>query len=105
MTNSNVKPWMRQQENWQLSVDPEVLRNASDKLLQRMGYHSSGLIEIGSYSSPKTTVAVRLAMETGEYQRIRELRSPVPQDVKEGLTIHKMKKKIDVARAAKAAAN
>ena len=46
MTNSNVKPWLRQQENWQLTVAPEVLKSASDKLLQRMGFHSSGLMEI-----------------------------------------------------------
>jgi hypothetical protein len=101
MTNSNVKPWMRQQENWQLSVDPEVLAAASDKLLQRMGYHSSGLIEIGSYSGPKTTVDVRLALDRGEYQRIREMRSPVPQDTRDALTIHQMKVKIEAARADK----
>ena len=98
MTNSNVKPWLRQQENWQLSIDPDVLRNASDKLLARMGYHSSGLIEIGSYSGPKTTVGMRLAMEKGEYQRIRALDSPVPQEVKERLTIYRMKRRIDAAR-------
>ncbi len=102
MTNSNVKPWMRQQENWQLSIDPEVLANASDKLLARMGYYTSGLIEIGTYSGPKTTVRTRLAMENGEYRRIRAMDSPVPEDVKEGLTIFQMKKKIDAARSAKA---
>ncbi|MDA1076374.1 MAG: phytanoyl-CoA dioxygenase family protein [Proteobacteria bacterium] len=101
MTNSNVKPWMRQQENWQLSVDPEVLATASDKLLRRMGFYSSGLIEIGSYSGPKTTVAVRMAMESGSYRRIRELATPVPQEVKEGLTIYQMKQRIEAARAAK----
>ena len=101
MTNSNVKPWLRQQENWQLSVDPEVLRNASDKLLARMGFRSSGLLEIASYSSMKTTLAVRLAMERGEYHRIPALRSPVPDDVKEQLTLHKMKLKMDAARAAR----
>ena len=103
MTNSNVKPWLRQQENWQLSVDPEVLRNASEKLLQRMGFYSSGLIEIATYSGPRTTRALRLAMEDGEYHRIRALRSPVPEDVKQGLSIHRMKKEIDAARAAKEA--
>ena len=97
MTNSNFKPWLRQQENWQLSVDPEVLRTASDKLLQRMGFHSSGLIEIATYSGPKTTRALRLAMERGDYQRIREMRSPVPEDVRDGLGIHRMKKEIDAA--------
>ncbi|MDA0792000.1 MAG: phytanoyl-CoA dioxygenase family protein [Proteobacteria bacterium] len=100
MTNSNVKPWMRQQENWQLSVDPEVLSNASDKLLRRMGYFSSGLLEIGTYSGPKTTVAVRLAMDKGEYHRIRAMKSPVPDTVKEQLTIYRMKQQIDPAREA-----
>ena len=101
MTNSNVKPWLRQQENWQLSIDPEVLEKASDKLLSRMGYYSSGLIEIGSYSGPKTTVAIRLAMERGEYKRIRAMDSPVPTDVKGELGIYKMKQQIDAVRAAK----
>ena len=102
MTNSNVKPWLRQQENWQLSIDPEVLANASEKLLARMGYYSSGLIEIATYSGPKTTVAMRLAMEKGEYKRIRGMRWPVPETVKEELAIYKMKQRIDAARAAKA---
>ena len=103
MTNSNVKPWLRQQENWQLAIDPEVLASASDKLLARMGYHSSGLIEIGTYSGPKTTVGMRLAMERGEYRRIRAMKPPVSQETKESLAIFKMKKRIDAARAAKAA--
>ena len=102
MTNSNVKPWLRQQENWQLSIDPDVLANASEKLLARMGYYSSGLLEIATYSGPKTTVAMRLAMEKGEYKRIRDMRRPVPEAVKEGLAIYQMKLKIDAARAAKA---
>ncbi len=101
MTNSNVKPWLRQQENWQLSIDPEVLESASDKLLQRMGYFSSGLLEIGSYSGPKTTVATRLAMEQGDYTRIRSLDSPVPEETKESLHVYKMKLRIDARRRAK----
>ena len=101
MTNSNVKPWLRQQENWQLSVVPEVLEGASDKLLRRMGFHSSGLLEIISWSGPKTTVSTRLAMERGEYRRIREMRTPVSQAEKEALTIWQMKQKIVAARAAR----
>ena len=31
-TMSNVKPWMRTQENWVLSVAPEILKNASPKI-------------------------------------------------------------------------
>ena len=103
MTNSNVKPWLRQQENWQLAIDPEVLANASDKLLARMGYDTSGLLEIATYSGPKTTVDVRLAMENGQYQRIRAMQSPVSPAEKEALTIYRMKLKIEAARAAKAA--
>ena len=105
MTNSNVKPWLRQQENWQLSIDPEVLENASEKLLQRMGYYSSGLIEIGSYSGPKTTVATRLAMERGQYKRIPALDQPVSDEVKNGLWIYQMKQKIEAARGEKRVGN
>ena len=102
MTNSNVKPWLRQQENWQLAVDPEVLASASDKLLSRMGFFSSGLMEIGTYSGPKTTVALRLAMESGDYQRIRAMKTPVSSDEKDSLSIYQMKQKIDAARAKQA---
>ena len=99
MTNSNVKPWLRQQENWQLTVAPEVLKSASDKLLQRMGFHSSGLMEIGAYSGPKTTVDIRLAMDEGDgYERILSLKSPVSAEDRERLTIYKMKKAIDAKR-------
>ena len=42
-------------------------------------------------------------MESGDYQRIREMRSPVPEDVRDGLGIHRMKKEIDAARAKKVA--
>lgn len=99
MTNSNVKPWLRQQENWQLTVAPEVLKSASDKLLQRMGFHSSGLMEIGTYSGPKTTVGIRLAMDEGDgYERILSLKSPVSAEDRERLTIYKMKKAIDAKR-------
>ena len=66
-----------------------------------MGFNSSGLIEIGGYSGRKTTVGVRLAMEQGEYRRIREMRSPVAEETKEKLTIYKMKQKIEEARSKK----
>merc|ERR1712080_503021 len=35
---SNMKPWMRSQDLWQLVVRPEVVRRASPKLLHRMGF-------------------------------------------------------------------
>ncbi len=39
-TMSNVKSWMRQQENWVVSTRPEVIQAASAKLLHRMGMQS-----------------------------------------------------------------
>ena len=40
LTNSVVKPWARQQENFVLGMNPEVLAAASDKLLWRTGLQS-----------------------------------------------------------------
>jgi ectoine hydroxylase-related dioxygenase (phytanoyl-CoA dioxygenase family) len=41
MLNGMQHPIIRQQENWMLSVRPDVLRRASPKLLQRMGYQAT----------------------------------------------------------------
>ena len=41
MLNGMQKPFLRQQENWMLSVSPEVLRRASSKLLHRMGFQAT----------------------------------------------------------------
>ncbi len=41
MLNGVQKNWMRQQENWMVSVKPSVLERASPKLLQRMGYQAT----------------------------------------------------------------
>ncbi|CAN0592193.1 unnamed protein product, partial [Laminaria digitata] len=40
MLNGMQHPVIRQQENWMLSVRPEVIKRASPKLLQRMGYQA-----------------------------------------------------------------
>lgn len=83
MLNGMQHPLVRQQENWMLSVRPEVLKRASPKLLQRMGYQAtnaaqtneghgfgaSGLIEEAAGS----IVDFRLAADKGEYQRVGEL--------------------------------
>ena len=95
MTQANVKPFMKQQENWQLAVAPEVLKSASPKLLHRLGYMNSlfGLLESLSVTSQKSNVDVRLRMDEGEgYNRIGILKSPVPQDVKEKLTSYQLMK-------------
>jgi ectoine hydroxylase-related dioxygenase (phytanoyl-CoA dioxygenase family) len=83
MLNGMQHPLVRQQENWMLSVRPEVLQRASPKLLQRMGYQAtnaaqtneghgfgaSGLMEEAAGS----TVDFRLAADRGEYRRVGEL--------------------------------
>jgi ectoine hydroxylase-related dioxygenase (phytanoyl-CoA dioxygenase family) len=83
MLNGMQKPWMRQQENWMLSVRPEVLARASDKLLHRMGYQATTGTQtneghgFGAKGVPGeaagSTVEFRLAADRGEYQRVGEL--------------------------------
>jgi hypothetical protein len=83
MLNGMQKPWMRQQENWMLSVRPEVLRRASPKLLHRMGYQATTGTQtneghgFGAKGLPGeaagATVVFRLAADAGEYQRVGEL--------------------------------
>jgi len=83
MLNGMQKPFLRQQENWMLSVSPEVLNRASPKLLHRMGYQATnaaqtneghgfgarGLID----EAAGVTVDFRLAADRGEYIRVGEL--------------------------------
>lgn len=83
MLNGMQKPWLRQQENWMLSVKPEVLSRASPKLLQRMGYQAStatqtneghGFGARGRVAEPAgALVDFRLAADRGEYHRVGEL--------------------------------
>jgi ectoine hydroxylase-related dioxygenase (phytanoyl-CoA dioxygenase family) len=85
MLNGMQKPWLRQQENWMLSVLPEVLRRASPKLLHRMGFQATTGTQtneghgFGAQGLPGeaagATVGFRLADDSGEYLRVGELRS------------------------------
>ncbi len=82
-TMSNVAAWMRQQENWVLSVAPDVLARASDKLLHRMGlqaltYGSTvegfGLGARGHAGDAWGNLKpFRAAVDDGCYTRVREL--------------------------------
>tara|TARA_R110002072_G_scaffold1780_5_gene14660 strand:+ start:3500 stop:4741 length:1242 start_codon:yes stop_codon:yes gene_type:complete len=83
MLNGMQKPFLRQQENWMLSVRPEVLQRASSKLLQRMGYQATngaqtneghgfgarGLID----EKAGLLVDFRFAADRGEYLRVGPL--------------------------------
>ncbi len=83
MTMSNVKPWMRTQENWVLSVKPEILEWASPKLLHRLGLQALvygatvegfGLGAKGLVGDPWGAIKqFRSAYDRGEYVRVEEL--------------------------------
>jgi hypothetical protein len=80
---SNVKSWMRTQENWVLSVRPEVLEAASPKLLHRIGLQALvygatvegfGLGAGGRIGDPGGAIKqFRSAYDKGEYLRVGEL--------------------------------
>ena len=92
-TMSNVKAWMRTQENWSLSAAPDVIENASPKLLHRMGMQAivyGATIEgFGMGASGKVgdvwgnMKPFRTAYDEGKYERVRELS---PKSSKEDLT-------------------
>jgi len=83
MLNGMNKPYMRQQENWMLSVHPEVLKRASPKLLQRMGFQATNGAQTNEghgfgargqvAEAAGALVDFRLAADRGEYLRVGEL--------------------------------
>jgi len=85
MLNAMQVGWLRQQENWMLSVRPEVLERASEKLLHRMGYQAAthGQTNEGHGFGAEGRVGeaagalvdFRLAADRNEYVRVGELGS------------------------------
>ncbi len=101
---SNVKSWMRSQENWIISVDPEIIKNASPKLLHRMGMQAvtyGGTIEgfgmgaAGKVDESRGSIKYfREAFDEGEYIRVGELSSTSPKSVlKKNYTLRQAMKK------------
>ena len=88
MLNGMLSPFLRQQENWMLSVDPEVLSRASPKLLQRMGYQAMNATQTNEghgfgatgkiAEAAGSLVDFRLAADRGEYLRVGVL-GPEPK--------------------------
>ena len=80
---SNVKSWMRTQENWVISVDPKIIKNASPKLLHRMGMQAAtygatiegfGMGAAGKVDESHGNIKpFREAFDKGEYIRVGEL--------------------------------
>ena len=104
-TMSNVKPWMRTQENWVLSVDPEVLNRASPTLLHRMGLqaltYGSTVEGFGMGASGKVgdewgnIKQFREAYDKGEYVRVGELSSrSSKEDLEKKYTLKEAKTKL-----------
>ena len=89
-TMSNIKPWMRQQENWVVSVSPEVIRSASPKLLHRMGMQAVtygatvegfGLGASGRVDDHWGNLKLfRTALDEGNYIRVGELSTDAPAE-------------------------
>ena len=89
MLNGMQKPYLRQQENWMLSVRPEVLERATPKLLHRMGFQATtgtqtneghGFGARGFVGEDAgATVGFRLADDAGEYVRVGELGPDSPE--------------------------
>lgn len=83
MLNGMQVGWLRQQENWMLSVRPEVLERASEKLLHRMGFQAATYGQTneghGFGATGRTGEAAgalvdfRLAADRGQYVRVGEL--------------------------------
>lgn len=83
MLNAMQVGSMRQQENWMLSVRPEVLERASAKLLHRMGFQAAtyGQTNEGhgfgaqgrAGEAAGALVDFRLAADRGDYVRVGEL--------------------------------
>ena len=90
MLNGMQKSWMRQQENWMLSVRPEVLKAASPKLLQRMGYQATtggqtteghGFGATGKEGELAGALRdFRIAADEGTYVRVGELGPDSPKE-------------------------
>lgn len=83
ITNSVVKPWIRQQENFLLTVSPAVLEHASEKFLWRAGFQATagrnmvegyGYTGTGKMGDPNGDIAhVRRAMDAGAYRHMGPL--------------------------------
>jgi ectoine hydroxylase-related dioxygenase (phytanoyl-CoA dioxygenase family) len=83
ITNSVVRPFIRQQECFHLTISPEVLKTASEKFLWRCGFQATGgrsMVEGYGYSGNGAIgdpngalVHVRRMMDAGTYRHLRPL--------------------------------
>ena len=108
---SNVKAWMRTQENWVVSVASDVLAEASPKLKHRMGLSAltyGATIEgfgLGARGQAGDVFGdiepFRAAVDSGTYERIRELSPDSPrEDLERSYTVQVAMDRVKAAREA-----
>jgi ectoine hydroxylase-related dioxygenase (phytanoyl-CoA dioxygenase family) len=83
ITNSVVRPFIRQQESFQLTIRPDILKRASEKFLWRCGFQATasrsmvegyGYFGSGERGDPNGAIVdARIAMDEGRYHRVGEL--------------------------------
>ena len=83
LSNTVTKSWARPQENYFIETKPEVLKNASPKLLQRLGFQAKinenitdgfGAMGTGAAGDAKgATVEFALALHRGNFVRVEEM--------------------------------
>jgi ectoine hydroxylase-related dioxygenase (phytanoyl-CoA dioxygenase family) len=83
ITNSVVRPFVRQQESFQLTIRPDILRKASEKFLWRCGFQATagrsmvegyGYFGSGAPGDPNGAIVnARIAMDEGRFRRVGEL--------------------------------
>lgn len=109
ITNSVVRPFIRQQESFHLTIRPDILKRASDKFLWRCGFQATsgrsmvegyGYFGNGRMGDPNGAIAhARMAMDEGSYARVGELKADdVAALDAEGLSLARIQNRLETTR-------
>jgi ectoine hydroxylase-related dioxygenase (phytanoyl-CoA dioxygenase family) len=108
ITNSVVRPFIRQQESFHLTIRPDILKKASEKFLWRCGFQataSRSMVEgYGYYGNGKegdlngSIVKVRIAMDEGNYNRVGALTLSDIKGAEDQLSLAKLQSEFESAR-------
>lgn len=109
ITNSVVRPFIRQQESFHLTIRPDILKRASEKFLWRCGFQATagrsivegyGYFGNGAAGDPNGAIVnARIAMDEGRYSRVGELtRDDVDAPQSQGLTLARIQGEHETAR-------
>ncbi len=108
ITNSVVRPFIRQQESFHLTVRPDILKRASEKFLWRCGFQATatrsmvegyGYFGNGKEGDSNGSIAqARIAMDEGRYQRVGELSMADLEGKLDDLTLAQIQNEHESAR-------